>query len=118
MAGGPTSSIPDDAKTYDASGADDCNIQLYKNTIFSTTRVDQKVTKEVDGQQIEFTKVYDTSNVSSGSYEGVSAAPGYVMSVGISPNQMWSWSDYYHSGWEAKDGVPTSFPYGEYLFGK
>lgn len=49
----------------------------------------------------------------------VTALPGYVVyNGGISPNQMWGWSDRYHAGWEADSGIPTAFPYSIFPYGK
>ncbi|MDE7272846.1 MAG: alpha/beta hydrolase [Lachnospiraceae bacterium] len=104
--------VPEDAMIFDASGAEDCNIRLILNTLYVTTRVDQSEVRTVDGQEILFTKSYDMNNASTGSMEGVTAAPGYVLYTdGISPNQMWAWSERFQAGWEPESGIPVGFPY-------
>lgn len=108
----------DEALVFDAAGVNDCNVQLILNTLYVTTRVDQTEEKTVNGQEITFTKSYNTRSVSRGSMEGVAALPGYVIySGGINPNQMWAWSDRYHAGWEPDSGVPTTFPYSVFPYG-
>ena len=62
----------DEAMVFDAAGEKDCNVQLILNTLYVTTRVDQTETKTVDGQEITFTKYYNTRSVSRGTMEGVS----------------------------------------------
>ena len=111
-----TLSAPDDAKSFDAMGKDDCDVQFIVNTLYVKTRQGKTVTKTVEGKEIEFSKEYSSGQI--GNWDGVSVAPGYVRTTGFSPNQQWAWSQYYGSGWSPELSViPTGFPYVEGPFG-
>lgn len=111
-----TLGAPDEAKVFDAMGPEDCDVRFIVNTLYVKTRLDKRITLNVDGKDVEFTKEYASGQI--GSWDGVSLAPGYVFTESFSPNQQWAWSPYYGSGWSPELGViPTGFPYVDGPFG-
>lgn len=116
---GPTTqlSAPDDARVYDAMGADECDVQFIVNTLFVKTRLDKTKVLKVKGEDIVFTKEYTSGQIEN--WDGVSMSPGYVRTSGFSPNQQWAWSQYYGSGWSPELRViPASVPYVNGPFGE
>lgn len=110
------SSVPKDAKVYEAMGEDECDVQFIGNTLYVKTRLGKTEVKTVDGVEITFEKEYTNGAIEN--YDGATLAPGYVQTTGFSVNQQWAWSQYYGSGWSPELSIiPTSVPYTAFPFG-
>ena len=107
------------AVAYDANGEDDCNHQLVAQTAFSTTRVDQTVDMEVDGETVTFTKSYSSSTKSAeeAAAAGLEPAAGFALADTITPYEMWAWQDRFLAGYTPDKEAPTSFPYTTFPYG-
>lgn len=109
-------SAPDDAMVFDAMGEEDCDVQFIVNTLYVKTRLDKTEVKLIDGEEVTFNKTYNSGSITN--YDGASLAPGYIHTMGFSPNQQWAWSQYYGSGWAPElNVIPTELPYTSFPFG-
>lgn len=106
------------AKAFDASGEDDCNVQIIHNVVFVQTRVGQTEEKVVNDQKIVFTKNY-SSRISKDAAQivrdqGATLEKGYDL-VGSYAN--WAWTMRYQAGWTVETEQPDGLPFVRYPYG-
>lgn len=105
------------AKKYDASGEEECNVQLIINTVMTTTRLNKSEEKEVNGEIIVLNKVYNmpsAKKVEDMVAEGLKADKGYIIGNG---NPMWAWQKRFNAGWTPDKEKPTALPYTTFPYG-
>ncbi|MDN4482244.1 hypothetical protein [Demequina lignilytica] len=113
-AGGTLTDAAASAQVFDGNGVEDRNVQLIGNTGYNTSRVDQTVDLEVDGQTITFTKVYAGGRAKApADTVGLEALPGYVIDAGAAnwlTHEKWSWMEVFRgtdmSGWRGLEPLP------------
>lgn len=108
----------DSAKVFDASGEEDCNVQIIHNVVFVQTRVGQTEEKTVNNQSIVFTKNY-SSRISKDAAQivqdqGATLEKGYDL-VGSYAN--WAWTMRYQAGWTVETDQPDGLPFVRYPYG-
>ncbi|MDO4322694.1 MAG: hypothetical protein Q4C61_09220, partial [Lachnospiraceae bacterium] len=99
----------EEAKTYDATGAEDYNYTLVNNhVVYLTMRFDQTVTATVEGSEVTLNKEYDCAYESTaidpyGSFEPINqdieVLPGYVLGTSWLQHAMWAWKADIGLGW-------------------
>ncbi|TIC80012.1 hypothetical protein E8D37_15370 [Nocardioides sp. GY 10127] len=97
------------AKTYDASGADERNIQLIENSVYTTTRRNQTEDKTVDGDTVTFTKSYSGGGLLQPQLtSGLEVEPGYILPTGTTwvVQEKWAWQPAIAVGWTGVDIQP------------
>lgn len=106
------------AAVFDASGKEDCDVQIIQNVVFVQTRVGQTAEKEVDGQKIVFRKNY-SSRVSKNADQivrdqGAVLESGYDLAGSYSN---WAWTMRYQAGWTVETERPEGLPFVSYPYG-
>lgn len=107
----------EEAKIYDASDEENCNVQLIINTVMTTTRLNQSEEKEVNGEIVTLNKVYEMPSMKKSEdmvNEGLKAANGYIIGEG---NSMWAWQKRFDAGWTPDKEKPTALPYTTFPYG-
>lgn len=107
-----------EAKEYDASGKQDCDVAVLHNVVFVQTRMGQTETKIVDGQSILLEKNYNT-RISKNAAQivqdgGAVLEPGYNLTGSCA---QWAWTMRYQSGWTTDTAQPTGLPFVQYPYG-
>jgi hypothetical protein len=99
------------AKVYDGSGAEDRNVRLIGNTVYTTTRLNRTATHTVDGTSLTFAKTYAGGKLlaPAAADPALRTAPGYAVDTSFAnwvSHEKWAWQSSIAVGWTGIDIQP------------